>query len=735
MTIPLAYWSGVPEPVLDSPDHEPMGAETVAEWSRARQEICAHIAENPGLFKIVLKTKDDPYFLESWIQHHARIVGLRNLVIFDNMSTNAQVLAIYAKYGAEFPIARFHGNHNALHHTTDYPELYECLTDACRFYMFLDTDEFLVFLNEDDTYFCDHRIVDFLQAHDRLDVFPGTWLPNATGSDRRFVIGTSVEEFTYRLAAGKAIIRAGAGHRGFLNHNNNLDKRFFAGDLIPNFFVLHLTKLFPQQRRAANINKLIALNFASPGESLEAIAAKDVGTVRDPLHRLQVAELVSQLKQLDVPSNGTRTPAVAATGRCIELTDRGEILYDGARERKALTVYLTGSRRFIRAVLQTEMRVIRTTPLASLKRQWTAAEASRTAAADTARMARLLTFYLPQFYPIPENNRWWGTGFTEWTNVARARPLFAGHCQPHVPAHLGFYDLRLREVRQAQADLAKSHGIEGFCYWHYWFHGKRLLHRPFDEVLASRQPDFPFCLAWANETWSRRWHGTGAPDEVLQQQTYSPEDDVNHIRWLLEAFADPRYVRVGGRPLFVVYKPADLPDPKRTTDTFRSECARRGMPEPFLVASNSHADRDYTQLGFDRTLEFEPQLGLLQGPTEPGLKLYDYADARRRMASRRRDFPTYPSIFVRWDNTPRRAENGIVFTNSTPECFEQGLSDLVRSVQHKPFDDRIIFINAWNEWAEGNHLEPDLAFGTAYLEAVRRANSLSTAAAAEGSGR
>jgi lipopolysaccharide biosynthesis protein len=340
-------------------------------------------------------------------------------------------------------------------------------------------------------------------------------------------------------------------------------------------------------------------------------------------------------------------------------------------------------------------------------------------AADAPR-ARLLAFYLPQFYPIPENDRWWGRGFTEWTNAAQARPLFDGHYQPHLPADLGFYDLRAPEVREAQAALARRHHIEGFCYWHYWFHGTRLLERPFDEVLASGRPDLPFCLSWANETWSRRWHGTGAAHEVLQEQSYSADDDRAHARWLMRAFADARYLRVQGRPLFVVYRPTDLPDPQRTTDILRSECTRAGMPEPYLVGCNSHADHDYRQLGFDATLEFEPQLGLLPGPTADGLKIYDYPFARRRMAARRRDFPVHPCIFVRWDNTPRRGENGIVFINSTPEAFEAGLQEVVERVEHRPFDERIVVINAWNEWAEGNHLEPDLRHGLAYLEAVKR---------------
>jgi lipopolysaccharide biosynthesis protein len=193
----------------------------------------------------------------------------------------------------------------------------------------------------------------------------------------------------------------------------------------------------------------------------------------------------------------------------------------------------------------------------------------------TSNLARFIAFYLPQYHPIPENDEWWGRGFTEWMNVSRAKPLFDGHYQPHLPAKLGFYDLRVPEVRQAQADLARRHGIEGFCYWHYWFEGKRLLERPFNEVLSSGQPDFPFCLAWANETWSRRW--LGEDKDILQEQTYSLEDDLDHITWLMEAFADPRYIRVHGRPLFLIYKPFDLPDPERTTETFRSECVRNGV--------------------------------------------------------------------------------------------------------------------------------------------------------------
>jgi lipopolysaccharide biosynthesis protein len=334
---------------------------------------------------------------------------------------------------------------------------------------------------------------------------------------------------------------------------------------------------------------------------------------------------------------------------------------------------------------------------------------------------RPIAFYLPQFYPTPENDAWWGPGFTEWTNAVQADPLFDGHYQPRLPADLGYCDLRVPEVRVAQAELAAAYGIEGFCYWHYWFHGKRVLERPFAEVLASGEPAFPFCLSWANETWSRRWHGAGNPDEVLVEQTYSEADDLAHIQWLLSAFADPRYIRVGERPLFVVYQPFALSDALRTTETFRRECARAGLPEPYLVGINAHnPTKDTRPLGFDATLNFEPQLSAVPGPTEPGLKIYDYRIATRSMRSQPRDYPVLPCAMVSWDNTPRRGENGIVFINSNPETFEEHLRDAASSLTDDPFEERLLFINAWNEWAEGNYLEPDVRYQHGWLEAVRR---------------
>lgn len=354
--------------------------------------------------------------------------------------------------------------------------------------------------------------------------------------------------------------------------------------------------------------------------------------------------------------------------------------------------------------------------------------------------ARLIAFYLPQFHPIPENDVWWGNGFTEWANVARAKPLFRGHRQPTLPGELGFYDLRVPEIRQAQADLAREHGIEGFCYWHYWFTGKRLLDRPLGEVFESGQPDFPFCLAWANESWSRSWMGDNT--QLLIEQRYSYDDDVAHARWFAPMLADPRYIRIRGRPIILVYRPAQFPEPRRTTDTFREEIIRTGLPEPYLVGINAHSRHiDMRDLGFDITEHHEPQLGVLPGAFNSGpifrriaraamsaiegrpRKVYAFAEARRLMDGIRPPYPHIPAYFVGWDNSPRRGSEAIIIHGADPSSVGQGLRRLVALQAVKPSQERLIFLNAWNEWAEGMYLEPDQERGRVLLEAVRDAVS------------
>jgi glycosyltransferase involved in cell wall biosynthesis len=342
--------------------------------------------------------------------------------------------------------------------------------------------------------------------------------------------------------------------------------------------------------------------------------------------------------------------------------------------------------------------------------------------------ARLIAFYLPQFHPIPENDGWWGEGFTEWTHVAKAQPLFPGHYQPHVPADLGFYDLRLPETRQAQAELARAAGIHGFCYYHYWFHGKQLLERPFDEVLASGEPDFPFCLCWANEPWSRRWHGR--EEDVLQPQRYSHEDDLAHIRWLLPALADSRAIRIGDRPVFAIYQAQDLAEPARTVETWRREADRQGLGELYLLTVETGWDEgwDATRLGFDAKVLFRPQFTILRntpwlpvaGP-EP-LEVHDYAQAWPALAAPERlAYPHYETVCAGWDNTPRVGERGVVLHDSTPAAYGEWLGEVLERTVRRPSGERVVFVNAWNEWGEGCHLEPDERYGGGYLDATRDA--------------
>ena len=341
-------------------------------------------------------------------------------------------------------------------------------------------------------------------------------------------------------------------------------------------------------------------------------------------------------------------------------------------------------------------------------------------------LPRCIAFYLPQFHPIPENDEWWGKGFTEWTNLGKAKPSFPGHHQPRVPADLGYYDLRLPETRTAQAALAREYGIGGFCYYHYWFNGRRLLDRPFNEVLQSGSPDFPFCLCWANENWTRAWDGLDR--EVLVGQKYSPDDDRAHIQWLAQAFADRRYIRIHGKPLFLVYRVASLPNPVQTATIWREEARRLGIGELFLCAVESRVGGTPSvhpaKVGFDAAVEFQPDGLFMPKPVrlldEYG-GVFDYREVMERMLEKpATDYLRFPCVTPGWDNSPRRKQNQTIIKGSTPELYERWLAAAVERQRRLPAEEQIIFINAWNEWTEGAYLEPDLAWGRGFLEATRR---------------
>ncbi len=334
--------------------------------------------------------------------------------------------------------------------------------------------------------------------------------------------------------------------------------------------------------------------------------------------------------------------------------------------------------------------------------------------------ARLVAFYLPQFHPIPENDEWWGKGFTEWTNTAKAKPLFPDHYQPHVPADLGFYDLRLPESRAAQAEMARKYGIGAFCYYHYWFGGRRILERPFNEVLASGEPDFPFCLCWANQTMTGVWHG--APDRILIKQTYpGKEDHETHFATLLPAFQDRRYLHVDGKPMFVIFEPANIPDAKQVFEFWRQMARDAGLPGLHLVGCAYSGTMDPAQIGLDATVEtLLPPLRNTIPDGQPSI--YRYEEIYPTFVLERRPgINTYPCVVPNFDNTPRSGANGLVLHESTPELFGQHLRHAFEAVRQHCDKEHVVFVKSWNEWAEGNHLEPDLRFGHGYLEEIRKA--------------
>jgi hypothetical protein len=344
---------------------------------------------------------------------------------------------------------------------------------------------------------------------------------------------------------------------------------------------------------------------------------------------------------------------------------------------------------------------------------------------------KVFAFYLPQFHPIPENDRWWGTGFTEWSRVTRAHSQFGGHYQPHLPERLGFYDLRLPEVRARQAALARTYGIHGFCYYYYWFGTKTLLEQPLTEMLVTGEPDMPFCLCWANENWTRRWDG--AERDVLIEQRYGPELDAALIEDLMPYFRDRRYLRIGGAPVLLVYRANALPEPLATTARWRRAARAQGLPDLHLVAALTFGLSDPRQFGFDAAVEFPPHgENLLESSCavdeiEPEFQgaIFDYAKVvSRRLTLPPPSFNLYRTAMAGWDNTPRRGRQATIFHHASPKVYEEWLRALVTAARLGHPDHRLVFVNAWNEWGEGCHLEPDKRFEMGYLEATRRALTL-----------
>lgn len=352
-----------------------------------------------------------------------------------------------------------------------------------------------------------------------------------------------------------------------------------------------------------------------------------------------------------------------------------------------------------------------------------------------------IAIYLPQFHPIDENDEWWGKGFTEWTNVTKATPRFEGHYQPHLPADLGFYDLRLEESRIAQEKLAKAFGIYGFCYYHYWFNGKKMLYEPLDRKLKNEKEDFPFMMCWANENWTKNWNGGNK--EILLKQEYSFEDDQKHIEHLIPYFKDERYIKIDNKPVFIIYRPSLFPDIKKTIEIWRNEVKSSGFDDLYIgFAQNYEHTFVPSEFGFDFGFQFQPSFGTsiksvcfnctiykrIKRRVQKKLKLKllnfqcfheykDYVITQKQLGFKDK---IYPGITPMWDNAARRKENPFILHDSTPEKYKDWLEFIKENYLWEKMPESFLFINAWNEWAEGNHLEPCQKWGTAYLEATKQ---------------
>lgn len=362
---------------------------------------------------------------------------------------------------------------------------------------------------------------------------------------------------------------------------------------------------------------------------------------------------------------------------------------------------------------------------------------------ENNKKARVIAIYLPQYYPIPENDACWGKGFTEWTNVGKAKPLFRGHYQPRVPADLGYYDLRLTEVREAQAKMAKEAGIEGFMYWHYYFgNGKNVLDRPFNEVLESGNPEFPFCLGWANHSWTTTtWTKDkfGHKNEMIIEQLYpGKQDHIDHFYSLLPAFKDKRYIKVNNEPIFVIYSPLKIPEVKLFMNLWKNLAKENGLKGIHFVGLTSGWLENYQKVldaGFDAiiTENMWNAESLVKGKWNkliqhkirakfPGIFLdkYKYKDIIKHFFTEYdKQDNAYPSIVPQWDRSPRSGRKALIYYGSTPELFEKHIKKAIEVIKNKPDEQKILFLRSWNEWAEGNYVEPDLKFGYGYLDALK----------------
>lgn len=351
-------------------------------------------------------------------------------------------------------------------------------------------------------------------------------------------------------------------------------------------------------------------------------------------------------------------------------------------------------------------------------------------------MPRIIAFYLPQYHPTKENDGWWGKGFTEWTNVALSKPLFKNHWQPQIPGELGFYDLRLEQTRIDQAVLAKEFGIEGFIYWHYWLeNNKTMLSLPYQEMLKSKKPDFPFCLAWANHSWKGVFFG--AKNRTLVEQKYGGDKDyINHFYYLLAAFKDRRYIKVDGKPVFYIYHPKEIPNCKDFIDLWNNIAIKEGflnglhfIGEGIDLEKKDKYGLDAVSYSNHRKIASHNAINIKNKYFQyviwklikkKGLQVYEYSEAIKYFLKNKiTPEGEYPSIIPNWDTTPRLGKNAVILNNSSPELFKIHVHQVLESVKYKEKENNIVFIKSWNEWAEGNYLEPSWKYGRQYLEALQ----------------